>query len=248
MSVPTSIDEIEDFTPSVLRNIPVPPVFRLRPASGREYRGFEHQLRKRALTFHSAEDIRAETLKALRELWSAEAFEANRARLESYWALVDQGGVPDPNDVAAVNELNGRLVKAWPRLAEMIAETMLFNDECGRIAVSMFAVGWSGVPVDYSREAGVVPIEKIDAVESALTEMEKKAKDDRVEGVLAPGVAFAQLTAAAYSRLHLTGDEEKNSSSPPSSAPGLNGSTRRPSKPMRGRKSKASASSESQAA
>lgn len=245
MAVPASIDEIEEFTPSVLKNAPVPPVFLLRPAGGREYRDFEHELRRRALTFFTPEDIRAETLNALRQLWSEDAYEANRARLESHWAMLDQGGTPSEDELAAVEELNSRLVRAWPKLAEMIADTMRFNDECGRIAASMFIVGWRGLSVPFSRESGVVPLGRIDEVESALHKLEKEAAENKVEGVLKPGMAFIQLTAAAYGKLALTRSEEKNSSSPPPSTPDPSGSTQPMSKPTGGRKSKASASSES---
>lgn len=245
MAIPASVAELDEFTPSSLRNAPVPPVFILRPAAEREFREFEYLGRKHCLRSHDKEAMRAEMLRGLRANWSEETYEKEAARLRSYWALVDQGGEVDPAEEAGVNELVGRLLKHWPPLAEMGADNLRFGEETGRIAVSMFCMGWRGLDVPYSREEGHVPLAAIDKVETELAVLERRLAEDKVEGVAEPGTAFAELTAKAYSRLFLTRDEEKNLPSPPSSPPGLNGSTRKRSTPMAGRKSKASASSES---
>jgi hypothetical protein len=197
------------------------------------------------LQFHGTEAFRDEMLKALRALWSSDDFEPNASRLRNFWALCDQNAQSDEDEAAAIRELTERLMRAWPPLSKMAADNKRFSDESGRIAVSMFAVGWTGLEVAYSRDAGSVPLVKIDEVEIELTAMEVKAKADKVEGLAEPGTAFIQLATAAYLRLVLTRDEEKNSSSPPSSKPDPNGSTKRPSKPTGAATSKASASSKS---
>jgi len=245
MAVPASTDELERFTPVSLKNVPVPPVFLLRPADGRELRKFEYRLMAEGLQYHNSEAFRAEMLKGLGQLWSPEDFEANKARLESYWALLDQGGVPDQSDAEAVGELNARLLRAWRPLTAMAADNKRFSDESGRIAASMFVVGWTGLDVAYAREDGAVPLARIDEVEERLAAMEVEAAANKVEGIGKPGTAWMELSTAAYMKLILTRDEEKNLSSPPPSKPGLNGSTKRPSKRTGAAKSKVSASSES---
>jgi hypothetical protein len=112
----------------------------------------------------------------------------------------------------------------------------------------MFLVGWSGFDLGYRREDGRVPLALIDDLEDKLQEIETQAIADKVEGVIRPGIAFLEISNAAYRRLHLTGDEEKNSSSPPSSPSTPSGSTTRRSRKTAGASSKASASSESQTA
>ena len=242
-SAPASCDELERFTPAVLANVPAPPVFLLRPASGRELRQFEYRLMAEGLETHGADQFRAEMLKALQALWSPADFEPNAARLRSYWELLDQGGNPDPAESEHVSELTGRLIRAHRPLSKMAADNKRFADESGRIAISKFTVGWEGLDVSYTRESGAVPLERIDEVELALAGIEKKAKENRVEGVGEVGTAFMQLCTAAYLRLMLTKDQEKNSPSPPLSAAAPNGSTKRRSKPTGAARSKAPASS-----
>ena len=122
---------------------------------------------------------------------------------------------------------------------------MRFVDESMKIAASMFIAGWSNVDLSYSRDAGRVPLQRLDELETWLEKVETAAKKDKVEGVADPGTAFVQLCNAAYSRLHLTEDEEKNSSSPPPSPPDQGGSTKKPSRKTGAAGSKASASSKS---
>lgn len=243
MTIPAEASELEAFTPSVLNNLAVPPVFTLRPASGREWRKYQYIMRAEGLEYHDQEAFRAETLRALKALWSDDDYEPNASRLRNFWLLIDQNGNPDPVEAEAVNELTERLAREWRPLSAMAADNMRFVDESMKIAVSMFVVGWSGVGVPYGREAGRVPLEKIDQLEDWLLAQEKEAKANQVEGVDKPGTAFVQLCNSAYSRLHLTGQEEKNSESPPPAPQGQNGSTKKPSRKTAGARSKASASS-----
>ncbi|MEA3044577.1 MAG: hypothetical protein QOH47_2415 [Sphingomonadales bacterium] len=248
MAVPASTDELEEFTPPSLKNAPVPPVFLLRPANGRELRKFEYRLMAEGLQFYSTEAFRAEMLKGLAALWSVDDYPANAARLVSYWTLCDQKGEPDVVEAEFVAELTRRLMRAWPPLSAMAADNQRFSDESGRIAASMFVVGWTGLETAYLRESGSVPLLRIDDVETELAGMEKKAGEAKVEGVGKPGTAFAEVASAAYLRLLLTETERKNSVSPPPSTPALNGSTLTPSKPTAAAKSKTSASSKSKRA
>jgi hypothetical protein len=242
MGIPVEASEIEDFTPSSLANLAAPPVFRLRAAGRREFRKYQHILQSEGLEFHDREDLRAEVLRALKSLYSPDIYEANAARLRAHWALIDQKGEPEAAETDAVDELTERLTREWRPLSRMGADNVRFIEESLRVALSMFLVGWSGVEVSYRREDGRVPLEVIDDLEDWLVKTEKQAKKDKVEGVIKPGVAFVEICNAASTRLHVTKDEEKNSSSPPSTTPDQSGSGKTPSR--KGSKSKASASSE----
>ncbi|HYC81500.1 MAG TPA: hypothetical protein VEB65_06920 [Solirubrobacterales bacterium] len=243
MTVPAEASEIEDFTPPSLLNLPSPPVFKLRPATGREWRKYQYIMRAEGLTYHSTDDIRAEMLRALEALYSPDDCTAAMARLRSLWALVDQKGQPDEAEAIAVHDLLGRLTREWSPLARAGADNMRFLEEASSIAVSMFLVGWTGLDLSYRRTDGRVPLDLIDELEDALQRLERQAVEDKVEGVGKPGTAFDELCSAAHSRLSLTREEEKNSSSPPSIPSGRNGSKTRPSR-RAGSSSKTSASSD----
>lgn len=246
--VPATASELEKYTPASLKNVPVPPVFLLRPADGREQREWEYRLAERGLCTHGPEAIRAEMLRGLESRYDAETFAASKARLESFWALCDQGGTVDPRERADVDELTQRLYRVWQPIQRMFADNYKFGEESGRIAAAMFIVGWRKFDLPYRREEGAVPLEVIDDVELALIKIEQDAAANKVEGVAKPGTAFGELKVAAFLKIFLTRDEEKNLSSPPPSKPGPNGLTKRPSKRTGAAKSKASASSKSQTA
>jgi hypothetical protein len=242
MTIPAEASEIEDFTPASLANLPSPPVFKLRPATGREWRKYQYIMRAEGLTYHSKDDIRSEMLRALASLYSEEQAGEATARLRSFWALVDQNGEPAPAEAAGVDDLVARLTREWPPLARIGADNIRFVEESMSIAVSMFVVGWSGLDLPYRREDGRMPLSLVDELEDKLKSIEQAALVDKVEGVTRPGVAFAELCNAAHSRLHLTEDEVKNSSSPPSTPPGRSGSKTKRSR-RAASSSKASASS-----
>lgn len=242
MAVPIEADDIESFTPASLTNLPAPPVFKLRPATGREWRTYQYIMRSEGLTYHGTEDIRGEMLRAVDALYTQSEAAAVTARLRAYWALVDQKGEPEEAEAAAVDDLVARLTRAWPALSRAGADNMRFLEESMSIAVSMFVAGWSCLDLVYRREEGRVPLQLIDDLEEKLKEIEAQAIADKVKGVAKPGVAFIELCNAAHSRLSLTREEEKNSSSPPSTPAGRSGSKTRQS-PRAASSSKASASS-----
>lgn len=241
--VPVEAGELEHFTPDSLKNVAVPPVFLLRSADGREWRKFQFIMRSEGLEYHGKEAFREETLKALKHLWSEADYEPNAARLRNNWAMIDQEMQPPAPEAEAMAELTTRLAREWRPLAQMAADNMRYVEESMKIAISMFCVGWTGMDVGYGREDGRVPLAKLDEVEERLSAMEKEALAGKIEDVGAPGTAFVQLSNAAYSRLHLTETERKNSSSPPPAQQSRAGSTKRPSRKTAAARSKASASS-----
>lgn len=248
MAVPASADELERFTPRSLANLPVPPVFLLRPASEEDFRDYQYLLIERGCRSYTVDDFRAEALKAVEHLYDAESAATAREKMESHWALLDQGGKPDPVEAEHFRVFEERLVDNWEMLAIMRSRAAKSLEEANRAAACMFIMGWSGLSTPYSREMGAVPPTKIAALQRELIELEERGAADKTEGVAKPGTAFMELCAAAFMRMAVSRDEEKNSSSPPSSARTRNGSTRKPSRRTGARKSKASASSGSRAA
>jgi hypothetical protein len=243
MTIAVEAGELEQFVPESLRNLAAPPVFTLRPASGRDWRRYQKLLRSEGLAYHDQAEFRRAALEALKSLWSPEVYETEAARLQSYWELLEQGGEPDPDTNAAVTDLIERLSRADKKLSRLAADNGEFLEESMRIAASMFVVGWTGLDAPYSREEGMVPLETLDVVEQKLFDAEKKAMEDKVVGVAVTGVAWLQLCNACQSRLRVTQDEEKNSSSPPPPPSDRSGSKTRRSRKAAS-SSKASASSE----
>jgi hypothetical protein len=224
MAVPVEASEIERFTPDSLRNLPAPPVFLLRPATGREWRQYQHALTAEGLMWHSKESYRAEALKGLEQLWSPDAFATGADRLKQHWLLIDQKQPVPPAEQAAVDELSERLARAWPPLSMMLADNERFTAESLKVALSMFLVGWESFDLPYAREAGRVPLPRIDAVETKLSNVAKEALAGNIEGVGAQALPFLQLCVAASAKMNLTEAEEKNSESPPLSSGNRNGS------------------------
>lgn len=220
--------EIVEYTPDSLANIASPCVFRLRPATERDRRTIRKLIHKNRLVRHSAPDMREEMINGLREMWSEDTLLAYEGRLRSYWDATDQyeqefSGAENPPpfehpDQKAMDELSNRVFKVWDPLASMIADNAEFDDVWPKLIASVVIAGWSGIDASYGREDGVVTMECLDAVRAALVKVEEKAMEDKVEGVIAPGIAFMQLVTRAIGMFSLGKDEEKNSSSPSLSA------------------------------
>lgn len=244
MTIAVEASELDTFTPDSLANLAAPPVFTLRPATDRDWRKYQKLLRTEGLVYHDDEEIRAAVLDALQRRWSPDVFEKEAARLRSFWTLLDQKGEPEEEEQQQVGELIQRIFRDDERLGAIEADNAEFVEESLRIAVSMFVMGWSNVEIAYSRENGLVPSGTLTRLARWLADTERKAVEDKVKGVIRPGVAWLQLCNRCQSQLRLTQDEEKNSSSPPPAPQDRSGSTTKPSRKTAAASSKASASSE----
>lgn len=227
---PVSITELSEFTPKSLANVEPKPVFRFRPPSPRARRRYQHALVSEGLRYHTEADIQGETLHAMRQLWAGDAdvLASNESRMKSFFETMRQRQ-SDPN--IAINEDEARsilgamerLSDAWPRLRQMAADNGRFNDDAPKIALGMFLAGWSNIAAPFRLEDGVVPLDALDALETAMNKIEDKALADEVVGV--DGTAFMDLSLHALSLMGLGQDTEKNSPSPSSSPDTPNGST-----------------------
>lgn len=227
--VATSGTEQDGYTPESLKDVADAPVFWLRPMTGRTLPRYRHALRSAGLKFHGPAEVRAETLKALENLWSADGFSEHSGRLDAFWRASDAyekavrdwrqaGGTGEEPDlfkliareeVEAIQSLQERLSDAWPALAAMAADNSLFMEESPRVALTMVLAGWSGIDLPFAMEDGRVPMLTIDRLEKKLTDVERQAVERNID-IGAPGLAFMQLTSRALTELNLGGVEEKN--------------------------------------
>lgn len=215
--IPLSASEVASYTPPSLANLPTPPVFLVRPVTGRDARAFRRACMVEGLMHHQFDEIRAEMLRGLKRHWSEEDYEAGKAKVQAIWDALDQGLEVDPDDLEALSHLQSTVGRLHKPLATMGADNQDFNDLAPRIALTLFVVGWRHIDVPYRREAGLVPVETVDALEAAVLKIEQAAEADKVEGVK-PGVAFVQLWAHVLTAMNLTPGEKQDFPSPSSSA------------------------------
>ena len=228
MAVPLTADEMENFTPPSLANLPSPPVFILKTASQRAWIAFQDALADypgldRPLIFHSQDVMRAEMLRGFDTLYVGEAVAAAKVRLRETWQLLDMAEQaddpeaveqPSPAALAEMAELAAGITKEWSPLRKMAADNLRWSRDAPRIAVGMFVAGWSGIDLPYEREEGVVSLVHIDKLAEVMGVIEAESRAANIVGVGANGAAFRELSNEAFGRLNLTETERKNSSSP----------------------------------
>lgn len=252
MPIPTEAGDLDRFTPSSLVNIPVPPVFLLKPGTRRDRDLYQKLLMEEGLVNHPAARLREEVLTGLEHLWDPASFERHIGRLRALWDATDhlaqrirQGetdatlDVPQ-EEVDAVNTLIARITEAWPPLRKLGADNAMFAAKSPEVMMAILLAGWKGIDASYEREGGVVSLDLVEKVDAELTRLEREHAD--ITGVGKPGTAFMELADRAGRLLFLSEDEEKNSASPPPSSQTRQGSKTAGRARTSGR-SKASASS-----
>jgi len=250
--IPSEEGDLERFTPESLKNIPIPPVFLLRPGTRRDRDHYQKMLMEEGLVRHAPARLREEVLTGLRYLWDEAAYELHAGRLRAYWEAVDhyekqlkkgdeeaELEVSD-EEVDAVNKLLTRVTEAWSPLRRLGADNAMFGAKSPEVMMAILLAGWTGIEAKYERDGGVVPLDLIEKVDAQLAKLEVKHQE--ISGVGKRGTAFMELSARAGELLFLTEEEEKNSASPPPSSPTLPDSKTAGQANTRGR-SKASATS-----
>ncbi len=129
---------------------------------------YRHAIESAGLAFHSIDDMRAETLRALEQLWPKRTYRREVARITALWNRLDGGEALAPEEQGALDGLGERLARAWPRIAEMAADNARFGRESAIIAASLIITGWSNLDVAFRREAGRIPLATLDQVEAAI--------------------------------------------------------------------------------
>jgi hypothetical protein len=222
-TVPFSGDEVHEFTPPTLENIVPTPRFRFRAATERDRKRYGHLLTSEGLRQFPDEIIRAEILATLQREWSEETFKTESARLLDIFERIDQKLDVSDDEREAAAELTMRCMDVSPMLRRMDADNRRFAEEAPMVALGMFLVGWTNMPTQFRREAGIVPTATLDLLGRDLLKIEQQAVEDNVEGVTA-GLGFIQLCTHAFHLMLLDEDAEKNSSAPSRSSATRNGS------------------------
>lgn len=226
--VPLEAADTIDFVPPSLSNIENPPNFRLRAGTRRDRDRFKREILAEGLHFHDDASLREAAIEGLRSLWSPEDFAREEGRIRQYWDAVDafaktaQPGDTldyDPAEQQRIAELWSALTREWAPLRQMAADNRMFGLNSPSILLSILLVGWTGIDVPFGREGGLVSLDRLEQVETALRDAEERSAQASIEGVGEPGTAFDQLRARAGTRMFLSPDAEKNLSSPPPSSP-----------------------------
>ena len=221
--IPLDAKQIEEFTPKSLLNVVPRPVFKFRAPTPRDQQRYNHQLTLEGIRLFTDVEIREEILRVVKDHWDEDTFRKQSARLETAWAMMDQKLDVSADEVSAIQELVARCMDISPMLRRMDADNKAFAEHAPAIAFGMFCVGWSNVDSPFRMEGGVIPYEALVAVAKAIRAIERKAVEDRVEGVN-EGLGFLELTLKAFSLLNLDKEEEKNSSAPSPSSETPSGS------------------------
>lgn len=231
MAIPTE-NVPERFVPASLTNLANPPAFTLKAGTWRDKNRYRHALQANGLSFHNREAIREEVVRGIHAGWSGATGHEIEAQIREYWAAEEDyasEATPDspPFDhpfMARAAEVLEIVVSNWPPLARMAADNTLYADESRFIVVSMYVAGWTGIDVPFGLEGGSVALARVAEVEDALRAIEEANAGGRIEGIGAPGTAFAELVLACFERLTLGKSAEKNSGSPPPASDDPNGS------------------------
>ena len=212
-----------EFTPDSLKNLVEPPKFLIRTSTPRDRQRVNRIIMEEGLRQHSVADMREEMLRGIKAGWSDELFAEYEGRIRGYWDAADQHqrdmeGVEDPvpfdhPDREAMDRLIDDVRANWKPLRVMIADIVDFNAGFPDVIVSVLMKGWRNLDVTYRREQDVVPLTTMMEVRDALAAIEDEHKD-KVDGVGAPGTAYAELASKCTGMIFVTETEEKNSESP----------------------------------
>ncbi|BBD98049.1 hypothetical protein SAMIE_1015500 [Sphingobium amiense] len=220
-SVPYEASEIERFTPASLAHLETPPVFRLRAATRRERRRYDRLMVEEGLRRHDKDAMRDEIIRGLRALSSDDEFERWEMLLRAHWEAADEfenehrdlapekipAFVPPGPSEDEIARVTRGVHENWGPLRKMAADNLIFNREAPALLISVILSGWSGLCTPFRSHEGTIPLDTIDALDKDLAKLEQ-------DNDLSPGKAFVDLYVAATNRMFLSGDAEKNSSSP----------------------------------
>lgn len=231
--IPVESSEVQEFTPDSLKNIPDAPVFRLRAATERHLRHFRNLRDDEGLEHFTDDDFNDERRLAISRLWTEEDGLPLRQRLDTIIEMAKQDVTITDADLEWFDSFNEKLFEEWPRLRVMLRKNKENAEYGARFVTSTFVMGWRNLDVPFRLDAGYLPPDDIPKLARALEKIERKAIDEKVEGVglargddVVPGLAYFELYAKCSSLLRLDEDEEKNSPAPsPNSSQSEDGQT-----------------------
>lgn len=217
--IPVESNEILEFTPKSLINVPDAPVFRLRAPDERHMRRYNALVKDNNLEGFSEAAFNAEKERGILKLWGDEAqpvLDRFRTNIEMRKQNIDVSQA----DIDWLTELDERLFEFYTDeigtkiLAVMRRKTQDYWEYSPRYAIATMVCGWKSFDVPYRMESGYMKPEDVRLIDRGLINLEKQAIEDKVDGIIGPGVAFIELWTACLNRTRLTEDEEKNSPAP----------------------------------
>lgn len=224
--VPKSSTETTHFTPSALAEVDPKPVFRFKAVTERDADDVGVAMAEDGLTLYSEDAWWDEVERGIRANWSdadSEIIKLRSIRDAVVQSATDPSVVVSEDEAADYVDRLEQLTEIHPPLRKIRARNIRFENNFPLLLLSMFMTGWSGIDVEWKREAGRIPQNTIAQIRSALAEIEA------AHG-LEQGVAWLQVVTHAMGLMNLTKDEEKNSSSPLSAPSTPNGSGKTPAK------------------
>jgi hypothetical protein len=223
LAVPVEANEIAEFTPASLINVPDAPVFRLRAPDERNMRRYNMLVQDDNLRMYSTDEFTSEKEVAIKALWSAEDAQSILGRFRNMIECEKQNIDLSDEDIDwryGKEGLEERLLENHRPLAVMKRKTNEYFEYSPRYAIGTILKGWKNLDMPFRLEAGYMKTADVATLAKHLIAIEEKAIADKVEGVGLTGTAFLELWIACVDRTRLTGDEEKNLPAP--SLPTLN--------------------------
>lgn len=237
MSIPLTAST-ESFTPECMAEIEGAPAFTFRHATVLDKSNFAINLTAENIKIHGKDAIRDKILTELRRLFEGEGLERNITRLEAYWQADDElelayaeyrqqvGAIlsdwkegdekpelpPEPkidfpaDEIAGLELMIAQVNEHSEMLNLMTAQNLRYRIMHPRLLLRMLLVETT-LDVPLKRRNGLILPEVCEQIIEALMRAASDAGADQNEAV-------SQLFLKAQMSFYLTGDEEKNSSSP----------------------------------
>lgn len=228
----------ESFTPECMAEIDGAPSFTFRHATVLDKSNFVVNLTAENIKLHGKDAIRDKILSELRRLFEGDGLERNITRLEAYWladdeleaaytewrqqviailAEVKEGDEqpelpPEPvlefpaDEIAGIELMLAQVNEHSEILNLMTAQNLRYRIMHPRLLLRMLLVETS-LDIPLKRRNGLILPEVCEQIIEASM---KAARDLGAD----PDLAVSQLFTKAQMAFYLTGDEEKNSSSP----------------------------------
>lgn len=215
--IPLEASEVLAFTPASLAKFDGAPVFRLRASTARDKRFHRRLFLEHGIRYHDRDTIRAEVLNGLEQLWDADAFAEHSPVIKALWDARDDYELQLKDDPSlewsydaeienAVDELVRKVSQSWQPLRVMIADNGDYGAMSGALLVAVTVQTFAGLPVKALKDRGYTTVETAEAIETALSDLEKQ------HGV-PEGTAWAELIIACSQRMYLDKEEAGNSAS-----------------------------------
>ena len=237
MSIPLTAST-EAFTPKCMAEIDEAPSFTFRHATVLDMHRYHNLVLEEGLRYHSKQDIRDAIVHELRTEFTSEGMEHNITRLEAYWLAIDEFEAarlehlkqiiaireglgegekapelpPAPvlnfpeEDADALDDLVSDVRQQSARIRKMDSQNHWHGVMMPRLFLRMYLTATT-LPVKMKKADGLLTSESVENVLEALAAF---ARDHGIP----EDDALGELQAKAILSYRLSGDEEKNSSSP----------------------------------